>query len=316
MLQHSPVGLPSKYHDTLIIITILLISMLSSASSPVHADSAQYIMISYSWIYDENELTYAENLAYWIAFAAYYGYRHVDHVYMYLDNLDYTYILYFVAPAHNMYYPAHVFYYGWGYYIEEDDYTMYGIWDSEGNPVFDYEIYEKTTEQRVRLVFMQACYLGREISGGDSYVCTWPQGCELRHHGMPRAWLHTTLLSQDGYLNPDYSELVFIGWYGPAPALQYDLQDPWPRHGNENFTDFAYKFVGAFFSKIYGYYTDPGNVIRALDYAVAHATEGSYISFDDSPFHDGFTIYNEYMDRLETTKIVVYGDGTYEAPEG
>jgi hypothetical protein len=88
----------------------------------------------------------------------------------------------------------------------------YAIIDNSGNWVSSTNIYDNSVSQsygHVKFALLWSCYQGNEIGG------------------MPRAWLHTTSISSDGYFIPDTSCQEFIGFNGPAPYLdnEYDGQD-------------------------------------------------------------------------------------------
>lgn len=113
---------------------------------------------------------------------------------------------------------------------------------------------------------------------------------------MPQAWLHTTALSHNGYLNPDHSGYAFIGWRGPAPYLSADILGA---------NDTMYRFIGSFYNKLFEYYTvAAGSINDALDYA-SQMVFGNNMRFDETPLYKGFILDGT------NTSMVVYGDGSY-----
>jgi hypothetical protein len=179
---------------------------------------------------------------------------------------------------------AFTFYVGHGDYVYRDEvgHDIYYIHDDSGIRVYDDGIYDYSTPRSVRLSFIWSCYQGREIGGasGDWY------------YGMPQAWLHTTQLSTDGYVNPNGRGYVFLGWRTPAPFLSLDCAGS---------TDTGYLFLQYFYSMLFEYYIDQrGDVIQSLDYASQQIWG---VPFSQSPFYQGFTYAGIFM------QMVVYGDG-------
>ncbi len=273
----------------LIIILLLMISIGYMNIYTVNAESASYVYSSKYDIDDSTELAYIDNLLNWISNAANYGYHRVNAVFV-NDTVSQSQIY---SAAGTSYEIAHVFYIGHGDYYYDDDHFRAYITDNNGNEVWDDTIYSYTGSRHVHLVFLYSCYQGREI--GDDYTECFSIWCWTVHGGQANAWLHTTTLSPNGYNNPDESNYVFIGWYGPAPFLHEDIQ---------GYTDLGYRFTGNFFTKLYGYYTLAGSVNEALDYASIRATG---VVFGLSILHNGFTYDGE------ETRIVIYGDGNYDS---
>jgi len=96
---------------------------------------------------------------------------------------------------------AIVFYIGHG----ADD--SYLIFDDNGAYVWYDEVYAVTGAQRTKFVFLWSCYQA-----------------EVKDR-MPKGWLHTTSVSDDGYHNPDYGGLTFIGFKGSAPFISLKIGD-------------------------------------------------------------------------------------------
>jgi len=208
-----------------------------------------------------------------------------------------------------------VFFIGHGGYEYDGVHIMLYIVDQNGREVDDVNIYQFSSNRNVHLVFLYSCYQGKII--GETYTkCTCSPSPESRneqalsttyfmdsncicyevHTGMAQAWLHTNDLSPNGYVSPDGNNYVFIGWKGPAPFLSLDIDSD---------QDVGYRFVGNFFTKLYGYYTSPAeDIIEALDYASYRAT--------GKPFGLSY-LYNGFTLGSEETKIVVYGDGGYDS---
>ncbi len=289
-----------------LLILVIILTSLSMNSIITKSTSHLYVLGTKYNIYDE-EKTYVSNLVYWIVDAAMYG-THGVVMATYTDEADKNAIL----DAAGWYSgdPRHVVFIGHGEYWYDDGHVRFKIYANNGETVEDDEIYKETGDRYVKLVFLHSCYQGRKI--GEEYTkCIWFFICYTVHSGMPQAWLHTRSLSNDGYKNPDGNGYVFIGWYGPAPYLSADylLDRDYYYH---QYTDYMYRFIGYFFSKLYGYYTYPdGNVKEALDYATWKATDNEYTHFGDSPFYNGF--YMIENGGLTLTKIVVYGDSTYDS---
>ncbi len=281
--------MPTKTSMILLIITIASILII-----PVYGQSATYILASPINLPSEEE-TYVYNLLYWISDAATYGYHHVDNVFI---NSKATRNAIYNA-AGTSYEPTHVFFLGHGSYAYDNNHINLFIVDYNDNNVFDYDIYPHSSTRHVHLAFLYSCYQGRIIGEvySDCYcfpfIGCW---CNTVQSGQAQAWLHTTDLSDDGYLYPDDKNYVFIGWYGPAPYLSDDI------NGDE---DAGYRFTGYFFTKLYGYYTSEAySVDGALDYA-SYKVTGDIFYF--SYFYNGFAYDSEQ------TRIVVYGDGNYDS---
>lgn len=293
------------YTKVLVLIPILAIVV---GIIPVYSQSATYGLAS-TYDVPQDEQTYIYLALNWIKNAAQYGYHRVDNVIINSGATDTT--IYSVAST--SYSPAHVFFVGHGGYDYDGTHITLYIVDQNGRGVYDVDIYQFSSNRNVHLAFLYSCYQGK-IIGATYTECTCSPSPESKneqalyttyftdsncicyevHTGMAQAWLHTNDLSPDGYRSPDGKNYVFIGWKGPAPFLSSII------YGDR---DVGYRFVGHFFSKLYGYYTSQAeNVIEALNHASYSATgKPFYLSY----LYTGFTL------NSEETKIVVYGDGRY-----
>jgi hypothetical protein len=160
-----------------------------------------------------------------------------------------------------------VFYIGHGDDGTESD--GYAILDNSGSWVLASSIYDNSIAQSSghhKVAVLWSCHQGEDI--GE----------------MPRAWLHTTSLSADGYNNPDYSGQAFIGWSGLAPFLG---RDDWGTNAGYNF---LYNFY--YSALILGF-----NLNFALDYSADVLWQET---FDECVFSTGTGDGN----------MVVYGQGT------
>ncbi len=286
-------------------ILILMITITSLSINPIITNSTSHLyVLGTKYDMDDEEKNYVSNLVYWIVNAAVYG-SHGVVMTTYTDEANKDDIL--EAAGWYSGNPRHVVFIGHGIYWYDDGHMRFKIYTNNGETVEDDEIYGETENRYVKLAFLHSCYQGRRI--GEVYTKCILFFCYTVHSGMPQAWLHTTDLSSDGYNNPDGNGYVFIGWYGPAPYLSADLllDKDFNIH---QYTDYMYKFIGYFFSKLYGYYMSEGDVREALDYATKKATDNEYQHFDESPFYNGFYMIGE---GLELTKMVVYGDSTYDS---
>ncbi|MCS7120875.1 MAG: hypothetical protein RMJ07_06345 [Nitrososphaerota archaeon] len=91
------------------------------------------------------------------------------------------------------------------FYIGHGSPGSYLILDDIGTPVWHHEIYGVTGNQINKFVFLWSCHQA-----------------EVKNR-MPRGWLHTTAVSDDGYHNPDYGRLTFIGFKNYAPFLSINI---------------------------------------------------------------------------------------------
>ena len=148
---------------------------------------------------------------------------------------------------------------------------------------YDSSIYPNTTAQRTIFAFLWSCLQG-DIVGDIQY-----SGYE---HGMPYAWLHTSLRS-DGYGNSDTSYRAFIGFSGSAPKLAYSNPQFYPGAVSSFLSSFYYAAL------IHGANT---SISQALDYA-ARATWGPSVDFSNCILRTGYILAGEQGN------MVIYGDG-------
>lgn len=151
--------------------------------------------------------------------------------------------------------------------LDQNEYEMI---DDTGTWVSNTSIYDNSVSQSSghhKFALLWSCHLGEEIGG------------------MPRAWLHTTALSPNGYESPDTSGQVFIGWVNTAPYITY-------RFGG---VDEAGYYL------LYGFYwaalTIGFNVNAALDFSAQNYWQ---VNFEGCPF----CTQQEMPGRM-----VVYGQG-------
>ncbi|MEM3699925.1 MAG: hypothetical protein QXL57_03550 [Candidatus Bathyarchaeia archaeon] len=175
------------------------------------------------------------------------------------------------------------FYVGHGEkYTETDGTTHWRIYDHDCTQVIrDTDIFPYSVNQRVRFVFLWACYQGDYIGGNDS---------SGNPQGMPYAWLHTTNLSKYGYKTPDYGGYTFIGFYGLSPALTTPLD------GKPNA---SYWFLRYFYNE--ALYPRAYNLRTSLDRASLELW-GKYFG--------SCILYNGYACPQGQGQMVVYGDGS------
>jgi hypothetical protein len=149
----------------------------------------------------------------------------------------------------------------WGWPWQWHEHVAYFITDDNGTLVYDEDIYDHTSCQNVKFVYLWSCKQGNEIGSMMTYPCGEVDPC-----GMPFAWLHTSCLSSDGYVNPDSGDKLFIGFEDLAPWLT-----------NDDFgaIDAGYNFLQYFYyaSLHRGYYY---SVNAALDYAAQYVWGTSY----------------------------------------
>ena len=151
--------------------------------------------------------------------------------------------------------------------VDQGQYEMQvsnGSWVSAVN-IFDNSVSQSIGHRKV--AFLWSCHQGEQIAQ------------------MPRAWLHTTSLSADGYASPDYSGQAFIGWSGEAPYLIAEFDDV---------EEAGYNFLDNFYDAALnmGFYLN-----FALDYSAWALWQEN---FDDCIFATGTGAGN----------MVVYGQGT------
>jgi len=166
-----------------------------------------------------------------------------------------------------------VFYYGHG---NADSLT-----DNNGDPIYYYNIRDASDPYSVghhKFAMMWSCDLGDDINK------------------MPRAWLHTSTLSTNGFISPDHSGQNFIGFNGYGVTL------------NSNFTvngqysyDAAYNLLFAFY--YYALVSD-FTVNSALEYAVQMLWDTSFLS---SEWYTGLP---------NNGHLVSFGDGTIRIGQG
>ncbi len=277
------------YMFTIITVTAILSTINIDI---VSSTSASYALTS-TYNVPDYERAYAYSLLYWIDNAATYGFHHMDNSFR--DQQAYRNDIYNAASS-SSYNPAHVFFISHGDCFYDGNHLRTYIVTQDGQHVHDNDIYGYTRSRHVRIAFLYPCYHERTIGQTyQKYTCfLWWCWCTTIHSGQPHAWLHTTQLSADRYRDPDGGGYVFIKWYGPAPFLSYDINGD---------TDVGYRFVGNFYTKLYGYYTSATHdVIEALDYGSSRATGDI---FEDSYLYNGFSLNGEW------TYVVVYGDGSY-----
>jgi hypothetical protein len=182
------------------------------------------------------------------------------------------------TTANNLYIAAYdhgdmgsiVFYIGHG-----DDGTYcqdgYAISDDDGNWVSATDIYDNSVSQssgHKKVAILWSCHQGETINQ------------------MPRAWLHTTSISANGYNSPDYSLQAFIGWDGEAPFIRREVG---------GVGQAGYRFLSEFYDSALFRGFD---LISALDYA---AQDVWSVNFDACDFYTGNGL---------TGNMVVYGQGT------
>ena len=175
-----------------------------------------------------------------------------------------------------------VFYIGHG----DKGFYHYYITTYDLRKVHDYVIYGYTSSQNLKFVFLWSCHQGDIIGSGEGYF----------EHGMPRAWLHTSQLSSDGYHDP-WGNYVFIGFYGAAPLLS--SRDPQFTQGSTAFYP-LYSFATEFYSAALAYYTYGRDIRNSLKFA-SYRVWGTYY-FDDTVLWQGYTIDGEFG------RMVVYGN--------
>ncbi|MBE0511415.1 hypothetical protein IBX38_00010 [Candidatus Bathyarchaeota archaeon] len=105
-----------------------------------------------------------------------------------------------------------IFHFGHGGFLDVGGYLHYDYFDSNGNTIWDYEIYPKTGLGKHFFVFIWTCRQGDLIGYVDG---------NGRAVGMPYAWTHTNSLSSNGYSSPDSGLYCFIGFENASPALAY-----------------------------------------------------------------------------------------------
>jgi hypothetical protein len=170
---------------------------------------------------------------------------------------------------------------GWDYTWDGIFYSKHWcITDNNGGLVWDKDIFGYTACGYTKFVLLWSCEQGDTIGGLYWFGAAF---------GMPLAWLHTTSLSIDGYVNPDSGMLAFLGFNGEAPFLTNTLG---------GVTDAGLSFLYNFYyaAMCMGYYF---TINAALDYA-AEITFGS-INFGNCILYTGLGYGN----------MVVYGDGNW-----
>ncbi len=278
-------GYIGKLLSIIPVILILLIGATISLSG-----SGLYVLGTDGNV-PSGESTYVDNLVNWISDAAVYGSHHPSIVYS-DPGATKDSIMDAASPPED---PAMVFFVGHGEFGAVALHRVYLMIDDSNNIVSDNSTYSATVTRRVHFVFLHSCFLGAEIGG--FFTIPSIAGPIPYHYGMPQAWLHTTIISPNGYEKPDHTGYVFIVWKGPAPFLSADILGA---------NDTMYRFIGNFFDKLFGYYTLPASSVnQALDYA-SHAVFGKYTRFDETPLYSGFS-----LDGMDTS-MIVYGDGNYD----
>ena len=189
--------------------------------------------------------------------------------------------------------PSHVFYIGhaswemvWNFFPIFWE-NQYFISDDNGGKVYDKDIYPHSSSQNVKCAFLWACEQANEIGGGHPSLTVF---------GMPFAWLHTVMLSNDGYANPDSGDQVFLGFYKGAPMFT--------RFGGDGYQRFAEGFYYA--ALIYG---QSYSVQWALDYGAFCEWHG-YSSFADTDLYQGIyhTEYEPWEHQVLDIQMRVYGN--------
>ena len=175
----------------------------------------------------------------------------------------------------------------WGWPWQWHTHSQYVMLADDSSYLYDCYIYPYSICHNVKFVYLWSCDQGDEIGSMVTYPCG-----EYKARGMPLAWLHTTLLSTDGYASPDTSGQAFIGFLGDGPYLTDD--------NTLGATDAGYCFLYAFYftSVGEGYYY---SINAALDFA-ANAVWGT--SFGNCILHTGY-----WIDNFAFGRAVVYGQG-------
>jgi hypothetical protein len=182
---------------------------------------------------------------------------------------------------------AITFYFGHGFCSWYVNGYHYYMWDNDGDPVYDFLIYQSTSARATKFAFLWSCYQAYERGGFYNGETTG-----YGPYGMPLAWLHTANLSEYGYNGPDGGGYAFIGWKNDGPQLH---------NATEGVQQAGYKFLLYFYCSALYY---QNTLAEALDDA-ADAVWG-YDYFGESP-------YNPY-DAPVWPDMMVYGDGNLTLP--
>ena len=195
-----------------------------------------------------------------------------------------------------------IFYKGHGFNTTLDGQMHYYFYDNEtdddpDNWILDNSTYASMTTFTHDFVFLWACFQGNE-QGGFYDDESW---------GMVTSWMGFDDLSEDGYLNPDYSDHVFISFAN----VSIDFIVP-TGFSDRTFAHFAYQF---FDYALTGQFT----IRDALDLA---AEDTINMNFGSSDLYNGYCFYyyqynnqTETYDRLDyESRMRIYGDGEYTLP--
>lgn len=150
-----------------------------------------------------------------------------------------------------------------------DYFGNYFIVDDTGVWVYDIDIYYETEDQNTKYILLWSCEQGDGV---------W---------AMPWAWLHTSDISHDGYHNPDFGGLAFIGFREIAPFLVREI---------DGVKEAGFKFIDKFYFWLAA--PQPRYINSALDRASLYLWG---VDFDDCPLYTD----PDYEMR-------VYGDGFFD----
>jgi hypothetical protein len=164
-------------------------------------------------------------------------------------------VLTWAQSMEQQYYRVALFHFGHGGIVDGD----HDYFDNSGNPIWDYEIYPKTSLGKHFFVWLWVC---RQGDDPDS--------------GMPVAWTHRSDLAPDGYTDPDDGPHCFIGFEGASPCI-----------GNATGSFEFYTYPASWFiQKFYWYALDEAySVNDALNIASGEFFNRPY---DVCPLHEGF----------------------------
>ena len=251
---------------------ILILALLSTFTQ---AKSAYLLSVSYGDPIEEHykELL-AENL-YWIL--NYNGYN--AHNY---HNMTERRTVFYAAGAEDEPEFSITLYIGHGYYDDHMDpgFRHYYLMVKNGD-VYDYQIYDCTSNQKNHLIYMWSCYQG-QVVGGYSYTYH-------RAYGQPYSWTRH-YLGYYGYWLPDGSTYVFIGFKQNAPFLK-EIIDGVNAAGYQ----FTFYFI-AYATAWYEHYS----IKEALDLATNAVWHNIYF-WDESPLYDrGMWVYGDSSLRLNS----------------
>ena len=167
---------------------------------------------------------------------------------------------------------------GYDYFVLGSFEPHWYVYACDGSKVYDCDVYPQSNPKNVKFAFLWSCHQGDTIGGTHFWTGVY---------GMPKAWLHTTDLSNDGYADPDGKSSTFIGFKLDAPYLTKGL-------GSPNYND-GYYFVAYFYQSA----MQSGKTInQALNDAAFKVWGVSY--FSQCPLYTGWG----------EGQMVVYGDGS------